>query len=125
MRVLVTGGRDFWEHRFVFENLDRLHALHGFQLVIHGNARGVDRLAEEWAGSRGVMTEPHPADWKRFGRGAGVKRNQEMLNSQPDLVIAFPGGRGTADMIARAEKAGIPVVRLQKGVVSNPTTPCL
>lgn len=59
----------------------------------------------------GLAVEVHPADWGRYGKAAGPIRNQEMLESGIDLVIALPGGRGTADMVRRAEGAGVPVRR--------------
>lgn len=58
--------------------------------------------------------ESYPADWKRDGRGAGPIRNQRMIDEgKPHIVIAFPGGKGTADMVMRAEMAGIPVVKVE------------
>jgi hypothetical protein len=51
-----------------------------------------------------------PADWQKHGTAAGPIRNKQMIVSgKPDLVLAFPGGRGTADMSRRAEKHGIPL----------------
>jgi len=115
MRVLVTGGRDFSDRTLLFEALDRLHSLHGFTVLIHGDASGADRLAGEWATERGVEVLACPADWKTHGRAAGPIRNKEMLNEKPQLVVAFPGGKGTADMVAKARKAGVKVVDLQRG----------
>ena len=47
-------------------------------------------------------------DWKKYGKKAGPLRNQQMLEEgKPDLVVAFPGGNGTADMVRRAKKANI------------------
>jgi hypothetical protein len=52
----------------------------------------------------------YPADWARHGNAAGLVRNQQMLDDgKPDLAVAFPGGKGTADMVRRARKAGIPI----------------
>jgi hypothetical protein len=65
MRLLVTGGRNFTDRDFLFATLDRLHAEHGFTLLIHGDARGADRLAGEWAKERGVEVSACPADSKR------------------------------------------------------------
>ena len=113
MRVLVTGGRDFSNRELLFETLDRLHAAHGFTALIHGDANGADRLAGEWGAVRGVTVEAHPADWKKHGRSAGPIRNQKMLEEKPDLVVAFPGGRGTADMVRRAKQAGLEVVMVE------------
>lgn len=111
MRVLVCGGRDFdgadaWDR--MVRVLSKLYPPP--TLIIHGAARGADRLAGQWAFSNGVDTEEYPADWKTYGRGAGPKRNQRMLDeAAPDLVVAFPGGKGTADMVRRARAAGVAV----------------
>jgi len=110
MRFLVTGGRSFADRDFLFATLDRLHAEHGFTLLIHGDARGADRLASEWAQERGVLILACPADWERYGRGAGPKRNRQMLDQKPDLVVAFPGGSGTRHMVIIAEEAGVQVI---------------
>lgn len=117
MRVLVCGGRDFTDYHAVRQVLDDLweHEAGRHLVVIHGAARGADKLAQRWA----QLLWPHegeemafPADWKRYGKGAGVIRNQQMLDEgKPDLVIAFPGGKGTADLVRRAEVFGIPVRR--------------
>jgi len=110
MRVLVTGGRDFGDRKLLFDVLDRLHATHGFKVLIHGDASGADRLSGEWATARGITVEAHPADWKKHGRAAGPIRNQKMLEEKPELVVAFPGGKGTADMVRKARQAELEVV---------------
>jgi hypothetical protein len=83
--------------------------------VVHGGAKGADALAGRWADAREVNTEVFYADWAR-GKRAGPERNQRMLDSKPDLVVAFPGGRGTADMVRRAKAAGIEVIEVEEGV---------
>ena len=113
MRVLVTGGRDFSDRELLFDTLDRLHAAYSFAVLIHGDANGADRLAGEWGAARGVTVEAHPADWKTHGRAAGPIRNQKMLEEKPGLVVAFPGGRGTADMVRKAKQAGLEVVMVE------------
>jgi len=120
MRLLVTGGRDFADRDFLFATLDRLHAEHGFTLLIHGDARGADRLAGEWAQERGVPILACPADWKRFGRGAGPKRNRQMLAEKPDLVVAFPGDSDTRHMVIIAEEAGAKVIRAEETKAPRP-----
>jgi len=83
-------------------------------VLIHGGARGADRAADEWAVVSWVVVEEYKADWKNDGRAAGPIRNQRMLDlGKPDLVIAFPGGRGTADMVKRARKAGVEVMEIR------------
>lgn len=112
-RVLVCGGRDFDDHLYLREVLDGLAAEPGgVACIIHGNARGADSLAHQWAVSRGIGGWACPANWKRDGKRAGPMRNQRMLGHKPDLVVAFPGGTGTADMVKRAEKAGVSVMRV-------------
>lgn len=112
MRVIVCGGRDYADRDTAFAALDRFRAAHGLTCVIQGGAPGADRLAYEWGHSRMVMVEHVPADWKAHGKAAGPMRNQQMVGiHRPDAVIAFPGGRGTADMIKRAKAAGLPVYR--------------
>lgn len=111
-RAIVCGGRDFTDRDAVFRALDAQREALGITAIAHGAARGVDTLAMEWAHARGVACTAFPADWERYGRAAGVRRNAAMLEkARPDLVIAFPGGRGTADMVSRAHAAGVRVVR--------------
>ncbi len=123
MKVLICGGRDYNNFASFTETLDRLHNRHNFQLVIHGAARGADSLADQWAKSRNIPVRTYPARWRShspdcspacrgrdYCRSAGFRRNRQMLEeSRPDLVIAFPGGPGTRDMIHRAKQAGLKV----------------
>jgi hypothetical protein len=111
MRVLVCGGRAYVDRQALYDALDKLHSQHKFELLIAGGARGADSLADEWARERGVPTEIYQADWAGLGRKAGPIRNQRMLDEGvPQLVVAFPGGRGTADMTSRARMVGIETV---------------
>lgn len=111
MRVLVTGGRDYIDELHVFRVLDALNAA-GVDLVIHGAARGADKLAENWAKARSVPFQAYPPDYQKYGSDAPKVRNQRMIDEgKPDVVVAFPGGSGTADMVGRAVRAGIPVAR--------------
>lgn len=125
-RILVCGGRDYSDRLKVHQKLDDLCADRGWTtlrdeygnclnevFVIAGKARGVDTFAVDWAVINWCDFKEFPADWKTHGKAAGVIRNQQILDEgKPDLVVAFPGGRGTSDMIRRAEKAGIPVIRM-------------
>jgi predicted Rossmann-fold nucleotide-binding protein len=112
MRVLVCGGRDYSDESAVWGALDALRQRYGRLTVIQGGATGADELARRWAviqASTHLINEP--ADWKKHGKAAGPIRNQRMLDEhRPDLVLAFPGGRGTADMVRRAKSAGVNVV---------------
>jgi len=111
-RLLVCGGRDYADRERVFSVLDRVNAKRPVGLVIHGAARGADTLAGEWAEEREVEVWRFVASWQKHGKAAGAIRNQAMLDAgKPQGVVAFPGGNGTEDMVARAEAAGVTVMR--------------
>lgn len=128
MRVLVCGGRDNRNEEGVFAVLDRIHAERPITAIIEGGQRtyedrllvgGTDLWACRWTYRVGIAGYRFDANWYPNGRlggidkSAGPKRNQRMIDEgKPDLVIAFPGGRGTADMVQRAEKAGIEVRKI-------------
>jgi hypothetical protein len=108
-KVLVCGGRDFDDRAAFYAKLDRLHADRPFGAVIAGGARGADTLAAEWTKNRGVPIDIYMADWEGLGRKAGP--NQRILvEGKPDLVVAFPGGKGTAGMVTLARNAGVDVI---------------
>jgi hypothetical protein len=107
VKVLVCGGRDFKDVGFACDFLDELHAKHRFTHVIHGDARGADTVADAWATSRGIQVVRCPANWSYHGKSAGHIRNSAMVGLEPDLVVAFPGGAGTASMTRIAAAHGI------------------
>lgn len=107
MKVLVCGGRDYTNVSNIQEILDALKPTE----LAYGDATGADYFALCWANSREVSSSMFVADWKTHGRAAGPIRNQLMLETfKPDLVVGFPGGRGTADMLRRSRAAGYPVL---------------
>lgn len=112
LRVLVCGGRHYNHRRVLFEVLDNLVIERGpIEVVIHGNASGADALADSWAKMRNVTSIPVQAEWYKHGKAAGPIRNRRMITEHaPDLVVAFPGGDGTGNMIGLAKKADIEVV---------------
>ena len=113
MRVLVCGGRNFSDYGSIERTLDALHAATPIAVVITGAAPGADLMADAWARANKIAAELYPAKWDVQGRAAGPIRNQEMIeHAKPDLVVAFPGGKGTADMAARAERAGVKVLKV-------------
>lgn len=117
MRVLVCGGRHFGqerrESRMLFDTLDMLKIDRGISVIIHGAAPGADSLAGVWARRMMLPEEQYRAEWKRDGKAAGPIRNQRMIDeARPDLVVAFQGGRGTADMVQRARIAGIQILEV-------------
>jgi hypothetical protein len=126
MKVLVCGGRAYRDRVYLYAVLDRLHRVHSFTSMVHGGAGGwhvlrpdasalvgADKLAGEWAKERGLPVTEHPVtqeDWNRDGPSAGPRRNKRMLGESPGLVVAFPGGRGTSNMVIQARSARVPVV---------------
>ena len=113
MRILVCGGRDYDDEIVLYATLDVIHENRPVTRLIHGAARGADSLAAAWAKSRGVPTLAFPAHWWRDGRAAGFLRNARMLrDGRPELVVAFPGGKGTAHMVGLARDAGVPLLEV-------------
>lgn len=109
MRVLVCGGRDFTDKESAFAILDAYHSTIPITQIIEGGALGADRIGRDWAVANGVPHQTFPADWERYGRSAGPVRNQQMLDEgKPDFVLAFPGGKGTANMVKLSKAAKIP-----------------
>jgi hypothetical protein len=113
VRVLVCGGRDFEDRAALWNGLDMFHGKHLISLVIHGNQRGADTLAGMWARSHGIAEKPFDAadDFARWGARGGSIRNGRMLREgNPDVVLAFPGGNGTRNMVMQSRMAGVRVL---------------
>ncbi len=113
--VLVSGGRDFNDFDLVTRTMDALDPQP--ELIIHGAARGADILAGQWAKLRGIPVQEFECNWRPngvFDKAAGFKRNNTMLvQGRPHLVVAFPGGSGTADMVRIATRAGVAVTQVK------------
>lgn len=118
VRVIVTGSREWSDPNAIRAKIsDRLCDLPGDSLIVVGydekndRPKGVDRFAYQEAQKLGLALETHPAEWEKFGKGAGFRRNTEMAQLGADLCLAFHNGRssGTKHMIEQAEKYGIPV----------------
>lgn len=111
--VLVCGGRQFADRRRLFDALDQLHQKLPIGLVVHGAARGADMLGEEWATRREIAYLGIPAQWTRYQKGAGPRRNATMLRLvAADVVVVCPGGRGTENMRSQSEQAGIGIYEI-------------
>jgi hypothetical protein len=101
-RILVCGGRDYADTKLLERILDCAVDKWGKDgiVIIHGGARGADSLAGRWAEYHKIECIEEKADWKKHGKSAGPIRNQKMLDEHaPDIVVAFPGGTGTAHMV--------------------------
>lgn len=108
MKVIVCGGRDFTDSEAAFRALDKFNAKHRIHLVIAGGCRGADELGEQWAKFH-LIHSAIVKPLRETGPSAGPKRNVAMLGLNPDAVIAFPGGKGTAHMVSEARAAGVNV----------------
>ena len=123
MRVLVTGGRlstlkklgidPGTMHCLVVKTLNALSANGARDVtIIHGGANGIDSMADTWASATRTDKEVYPVtpeEWEKLGKSAGSLRNAFMLTKEPNLVLVFPGGNGTIDMVARARHAQVKV----------------
>jgi hypothetical protein len=111
MNVVVCGSRDGWRRTDYLDLFRRIARLPADATVIHGDCRGPDRFAAACAEAFGLRTVAVRAEWSKHGRAAGPIRNRAMLDTNPDLVIAFWNGhsRGTKDTMDEAERRGIPV----------------
>lgn len=107
--VLVCGGRTYNDAERVSIELDALHRDRVISMVVQGGAHGADSLAKRWARSRLVHCAQVDALWDQYGKSAGSRRNVAMLYLRPSLVLAFPGGPGTAHMVGAARTFGFEV----------------
>lgn len=108
--VLVCGGRRYDDRKAVGGVLSKLRDDRGVACIIQGGATGADYLAKQWGRREGVPVIEIEAQWQRYGKRAGHLRNGWMLDlCKPDLVIAFPGGPGTLNMLTHAAEAEVEV----------------
>lgn len=118
MRILICGGRDFQDHSLFWKTMNDIEDTNDFDgnqsiTIIEGGAQGADAMAAGYAAHCGWILETYRADWKTHGKAAGLIRNKKMLEEgKPDLVIAFPGEKGTAHMVKIAKETNIPVLEI-------------
>jgi hypothetical protein len=103
MKIIIAGSRDITDYGWLYD------AIKNSQLpitcVISGGARGVDGLAQTWAAAHNIPCEVIPAEWKKHGKGAGYKRNTEMLEKADGLIALYDGeSKGAKHMIDIAYK---------------------
>lgn len=110
MKILVSGSRYLSDPQLIRDVFEDFFKEYPKGILIHGGAKGVDRFIGELAKEAGYEVIECKPDWEKFGKGAGIIRNQEMVdNYSPDLLIAFPikESKGTFHTIKYAEKKGI------------------
>lgn len=122
MIVLITGGRDYRNEREMFAVLDRLHSERKFTYLVHGDAIGADQMSHRWAKKNGVQPVACEAMWDFHPKKtAGTIRNKAMYDfAKPDVVVAFSGGVGTANMMRVAGLGGTEVIDVEDIDLDNP-----
>ena len=92
MKILVCGGRDYFDSEYLFEVLDYIHNEIRITNVVNGAASGADLLSSDWANVNNIDSTEYPADWDHYGRAAGPIRNQEMVDKEKDIdfALVFP-----------------------------------
>jgi hypothetical protein len=115
MRVLVCGSRDWTDRKVIRRELEKLPP---DTTIITGGASGADTIASIIAKELHLQVRTFYADWQRYGRAAGPRRNRQMLtDSKPDLVLAFydpATSKGTLNMVSLAAAAGVKVKKFFK-----------
>lgn len=113
LRVLVCGGRYYDNAMQLGSWLGGINNRQGISCIIHGAATGADTMAAKFAEWAKIPCLAFPADWAKHGKAAGPRRNALMLvDGKPDLVVAFSGGKGTANMVEKARAAGVQVLEV-------------
>lgn len=102
-KAVVCGGRDYREQPGDFAWVSSLCEQHSIEEIVSGAAQGADSMGESFARRLNLPVKTFPANWTMFGKSAGFIRNRRMA-VYADIVIAFPGGKGTANMVEEAKK---------------------
>lgn len=109
--ILALGEKATRERAYLNAKLSEFHAKRPISLLIEGEATGADKLSRLWAEENNIAVRPFAANWRK-GKFAGPVRNRQMLiEGRPHVVISFPGGNGTANMLSLAREAGVEIVQ--------------
>lgn len=105
MKVIIAGGRTFNDYQLLCEKCDHALSQQTEIEIVSGTANGADKLGERYAKEKGYSIKQFPADWNKFGKSAGYKRNEDMAK-YGDALIAFWDGesKGTKHMIDLAKQ---------------------
>jgi hypothetical protein len=109
MKILVCGGRKYSDQDQFIEVMDKIVNKFGADNIefISGGATGADTMIIEYAQFHQIDYTVKYAKWKKSGKSAGSIRNKVMLDLNPNLVVAFPGGSGTKNMVEISRKKGV------------------
>ncbi len=115
MRVIIAGTRDFNDYALLAARCDFYLSEVKVDAILCGECKGADLLGKKYAEERGIPVESYPADWKRYGRAAGQKRNKQMADNA-DALIAFWDGKskGTKGMIGYMKGKPVKIVMIEE-----------
>ena len=112
-KIAFAGGHEVTEVAPIWSALDKARAKYPDMVLIYGGtAKGAELIAARWAATRGVTAVAFKPDWNRHGKAAPFKRNDQMLEIMPQGVIAAPGNGITENLVDKAKKLGIAVMRI-------------
>lgn len=114
----IVGSRNFVDYIFFNEKVNEWITNYGKpDKIISGGALGIDTLAEKYAKEKNIPFVCFPADWKKYGKSAGPKRNAQIINSSTHL-IAFPGPQSTGTLnsikLAQIKKINTTIINVSK-----------
>lgn len=104
MKLAIVGSRTYPDLDAVY---NYVASLPDDTIIISGGARGVDRTAESAAREFGLQVDIHPAQWGKYGKSAGYRRNADIVNACDELVAFWDGeSKGTLHSIHTASDLG-------------------
>lgn len=115
MKILITGSRGWTDRNKVEHAIKNYGGLENSVIIVHGGAVGADSIANSIAKSYGLVCHVHYPNWNKFGKKAGIIRNEEMLlKENPDVVLAFWDRKspGTKHMMDFATSQGYEVIQI-------------
>lgn len=110
MKLIIAGGRDFSDYDLLTREVETLIVGESHVEIVSGGAKGADRLGEFFAIDHDLPIKRFPADWDRYGKAAGFKRNSEMADYADHCICFWDGkSKGTGHMINLANNKGLVV----------------
>lgn len=114
MKTIIAGSRSITDYKLVSRAINMFLDDLGVTEVVSGCANGVDTLGERWAKENSVPVARFPAEWNKYGRGAGPIRNKEMAEYADALILIWDGqSKGSKNMLDVANKNGLRVFNCQ------------
>lgn len=114
MKVIIAGGRDFADLGLLYQSCTEILKDKSVEEIVSGCARGADKAGEKYAEFNKIPIKKFPAEWDKYGKSAGYRRNKDMAE-YADVLIAFWNGesKGTKHMIdlATANKLEVHIIK--------------